>query len=61
MRVVPRVADLPSSPTIAVAKQAEELRGRGVDVVDFGPGEPDFDTPAHVTQAAVRAARPARG
>ena len=53
--VVPRVRDLPASPTIAVAKQAEALRQQGVDVVDFGPGEPDFDTPMHVREAAIRA------
>lgn len=53
--VVPRVRDLPASPTIAVAKEAEALRQQGVDVVDFGPGEPDFDTPAHVRQAAIEA------
>jgi aspartate aminotransferase len=50
--ISPRIAEIPSSPTIAVAKQAEELRRKGVDVVDFGPGEPDFDTPAHVRRAA---------
>src|SRR5437588_10353170 len=55
MRVVHRVADLPPSPTIAVAKQAQELRRQGVDVVDFGPGEPDFDTPAHIVEAATNA------
>lgn len=53
--VVPRVRDLPASPTIAVAKEAQELRRQGVDVVDFGPGEPDFDTPAHIREAAARA------
>jgi aspartate aminotransferase len=53
--VTPRVAELPSSPTIAVAKQAEELRRQGVDVVDFGPGEPDFGTPEHVSRAALEA------
>lgn len=53
--VTPRIRDLPPSPTIAVAKEAQRLRGEGVDVVDFGPGEPDFDTPAHVRQAAADA------
>lgn len=53
--VVSRVRDLPASPTIAVAKQAQALRRQGVDVVDFGPGEPDFDTPIHVREAAIRA------
>jgi len=53
--VVDRVRDLPPSPTIAVAKRAQELRRQGVDVVDFGPGEPDFVTPAHIREAAIQA------
>jgi aspartate aminotransferase len=53
--IVSRVRDLPPSPTIAVAKKAQALRGAGVDVVDFGPGEPDADTPAHVRAAAIAA------
>lgn len=52
--VVPRVGDLPPSPTIAVAKEAQALRRQGVDVVDFGPGEPDFDTPLHIREAAAQ-------
>ena len=51
--VVPRVRDLAASPTIAVAKEAQALRKQGVDVVDFGPGEPDFTTPEHIRQAAA--------
>lgn len=53
--VIPKIRDLPASPTIAVAKAAQALRKEGVDVVDFGPGEPDFDTPEHVRDAAKRA------
>lgn len=53
--VVSRVRDLPASPTIAVAKASQALREAGVDVVDFGPGEPDFDTPMSIRQAAVGA------
>jgi aspartate aminotransferase len=53
--VVARVRDLSPSPTIAVATKARALRAQGVDVVDFGPGEPDFPTPEHVRRAAVEA------
>ena len=53
--VVNRVRELPASPTIAVAKEAQALRASGVDVVDFGPGEPDFVTPEHIRRAAVEA------
>lgn len=52
-----RVGTLSPSPTLAVAKQAQALRRSGVDVVDFGPGEPDFDTPEHVRNAAIEALR----
>ena len=38
-----------------VAAVAAKLRARGQDIVDFGPGEPDFPTPANVKRAAIRA------
>jgi aspartate aminotransferase len=44
-----------ASPTLKVAAEAERLRSQGVDVVDFGAGEPDFATPAHAVDAARRA------
>src|SRR5947209_13145043 len=50
-----RVGALTPSPTLAVAKQAQALRKSGMDVVDFGPGEPDFDTPIHIRDAAIAA------
>jgi aspartate aminotransferase len=40
------------SPTMKVAAEAMKLKAQGVDVVDFGAGEPDFPTPAHVSAAA---------
>ena len=40
---------------MAVSGRAAQLRREGVDVVSFGAGEPDFDTPAHVKQAAIEA------
>ncbi len=43
------------SPTMAVMQEAERFKARGADVVDFGPGEPDFPTPAHIKRAAVKA------
>ena len=36
------------SPTSAVIAEAEKLKSRGVDIADFGPGEPDFPTPDHI-------------
>jgi aspartate aminotransferase len=43
------------SPTLAVMTEARALRARGVDVIDFGPGEPDFDTPENVKRAGAAA------
>ncbi len=40
------------SPTLKVAAEAAKLKAQGVDIVDFGAGEPDFPTPAHVSAAA---------
>jgi aspartate aminotransferase len=39
---------------------AERLKSQGIDVVDFGPGEPDFPTPEHIKQAAIKALRDER-
>lgn len=43
------------SQTMAVAAEAEKLKSRGVDVADFGAGEPDFPTPDHIKRAAIKA------
>ncbi|HEX9148064.1 MAG TPA: pyridoxal phosphate-dependent aminotransferase [Thermoanaerobaculia bacterium] len=43
------------SPTLAVLTKATALVSRGVDVVDFGPGEPDFGTPKNISDAGRRA------
>jgi aspartate aminotransferase len=43
------------SPTLAVSAKAEELRVQGADIINLGVGEPDFDTPAHIKQAAIDA------
>ncbi|MFZ0820322.1 MAG: pyridoxal phosphate-dependent aminotransferase [Candidatus Acidiferrales bacterium] len=50
-----RVNRIQSSPTLAVLMAAEQYKARGIDVVDFGPGEPDFPTPDHIKRAAVQA------
>lgn len=50
-----RVQRISVSATLAVLQEAERLKARGEDVVDFGPGEPDFPTPDPIKQAALRA------
>jgi aspartate aminotransferase len=50
-----RISSISVSSTMKVAADAEKLRSEGVDVVDFGAGEPDFPTPDNIKQAAIRA------
>src|SRR5690606_34073931 len=47
-----RVNRIKPSPTLAVTARAAALRAQGVDVIGLGAGEPDFDTPEHIKQAA---------
>ena len=43
------------SPTMAITAKAAELKAKGRDVIGLGAGEPDFDTPAHIIEAAKQA------
>ena len=52
-----RLKTLAPSSTLAVQAKARELRARGIDVISFGAGEPDFDTPERIKDAAVQAMR----
>lgn len=52
-----RLDGLHDSPTMAIGAEAIRLRGEGVDVVDWGAGEPDFPTPEHIKQAGEAAIR----
>jgi aspartate aminotransferase len=49
------LARVKPSPTIAVTTKAAQLKAEGRDVIGLGAGEPDFDTPAHIREAAKRA------
>ncbi|HMS94028.1 MAG TPA: pyridoxal phosphate-dependent aminotransferase, partial [Tabrizicola sp.] len=49
------LARVKPSPTIAVTTKAAELKAQGRDVIGLGAGEPDFDTPEHIREAAKRA------
>lgn len=55
MTFASRMGRVAPSPTLKVAAEADRLRRAGVDVVDFGAGEPDFPTPPNVIAAAHRA------
>ena len=54
--VATRLAAVKPSASMAASMAAKELRATGIDVIDLGLGEPDFPTPAHVAEAAHRAA-----
>src|SRR5579862_3233097 len=54
-KLADRVNRISVSPTMAVLQEAEKLKVKGVDVADFGPGEPDFPTPDHIKKAAIKA------
>ncbi len=50
-----RVRSIKPSPTLAVTARAAAMRAAGKDIVGLGAGEPDFDTPEHIKQAAIQA------
>ncbi len=55
MKISKRSQDVPPSATIAVTALAKQMKTQGVDVVDFGAGEPDFDTPDFIKERAIKA------
>lgn len=55
MKLAKRVAQIKPSPTLAITGKAKAMKAQGIDVVGFGAGEPDFDTPAHIKEAAKKA------
>ncbi len=60
MRISKRAQAIPPSATLAVTSRAKELKAKGVDIVDFGAGEPDFDTPDFIKEAAIKALKAGR-
>lgn len=50
-----RVKRIKPSPTLAVTQRAAELKAAGHDIISLGAGEPDFDTPEHIKEAAIKA------
>jgi len=55
VKLTDRINRIQISPTAAVITAADQLKAKGVDIADFGPGEPDFATPDHIKQAAIQA------
>ncbi len=57
MKLATRVTKIKPSPTLAVTMRARALQAQGKDIIGFGAGEPDFDTPENIKQAAIKAIR----
>lgn len=55
VRLSDRVNAIKPSPTLAVTNKAAELKAAGKNVIGLGAGEPDFDTPQHIKDAAITA------
>ena len=54
-RISQRAASLSPSLTLVIDSKAKQMKAAGEDVVGFGAGEPDFDTPQHIKDAAAKA------
>ena len=50
-----RAKSISPSPTLAITAKAKAMQAEGIDIIGFGAGEPDFDTPDHIKQAAIKA------
>lgn len=57
MRLSGRARNISPSPTLAITAKAKRMKAEGIDVINFGAGEPDFDTPENVKEAAITAIR----
>src|SRR5689334_18068973 len=54
-KIARRAATLSPSLTLAIDSKAKQMKAEGIDVVGFGAGEPDFDTPQHIKDACAKA------
>ncbi|MBF7082310.1 pyridoxal phosphate-dependent aminotransferase [Desulfallas sp. Bu1-1] len=57
MRLAERAGNISPSPTLSIDAQAKKMIAEGIKVINFGVGEPDFDTPENIKQAAIKAIR----
>ena len=55
MELSKKALQIKPSSTLAISAKAGQLKADGVDIVTFGVGEPDFDTPKHICEAAIEA------
>ena len=54
-RISKRIQSLAASATLAMSQKSNELKAQGVDVINLSVGEPDFNTPDHIKEAAKKA------
>lgn len=57
MRLSKRTSSIKPSPTLSLDAKVKPLKAQGIDVINFGVGEPDFDTPENIKEAAIKAIR----
>jgi aspartate aminotransferase len=55
MKISQRARNTAPSPTLGITARFKQMRAQGIDVIGFGAGEPDFDTPEHIKRAAIAA------
>ncbi|CAH9018623.1 pyridoxal phosphate-dependent aminotransferase [Candidatus Nitrosacidococcus sp. I8] len=55
IRLAKRTETIKTSPTLAITARAKAMKTKGKDIISLGAGEPDFDTPEHIKQAAIEA------
>ena len=55
IKLTRRVSGIAESATLAISAKAKKLKAEGRDVVNFGVGEPDFNTPDYIIEAAIKA------
>ncbi|MBI2843092.1 MAG: pyridoxal phosphate-dependent aminotransferase [Armatimonadetes bacterium] len=54
MKLSERASNVSPSPTLAITAKAKAMKAEGIDVISFGAGEPDFDTPENIKSAAIK-------
>ena len=55
MNLSNRAKSISPSPTLGITARAKAMKAEGIDIIGFGAGEPDFDTPDHIKQEAIKA------
>jgi len=57
MQIARRMTKICASPTLAIDAKAKQMKASGIDIINFGAGEPDFDTPDYIKDVAIEAIR----